>query len=426
MPDVPTILIAEESKFYASMVSHRIRDELGFDTEWHPTYREAVQAIDDNEGKYLVALLDVHLPGGPGGKIVSYASRRGIPSIILTDELDSEQRRRFIKWNVVDYILRNSGLSLDNLIDTIERIHKNQSVKVLVVDDSKTTRDSLARLLSAQLYQVLEAANGQEALDVLDENPDIKLVVTDYDMPVMDGFDLIRRVREHFSKNKLAIIGMSASGEELLSARLLKTGANDFVPKPFQVEEFHSRVANAVEMIERIELIRDLSYKDSLTRLRNRRYFFENADIFLHRAVQQGLTYSVGMIDIDHFKRVNDTHGHDGGDMVLRRVADITVQAFPDNAIVARFGGEEFCVLVTHPREVDVIELFDLFRRDVEASSVMLGNDEVSVTVSVGVCSEPAELDAMLKLADSRLYTAKETGRNKVVGPPPRPNVRDR
>lgn len=426
MPDVPTVLIGEASKFFASMISHRIRDELGFDVHWRPTYEEAVKAVECCTDDYLVALLDPNIPGSPDGEIIEYARSQGLPVIVIARDITPDARRLFLKWNVVDYVLKSSNSALDYLVDTIGRIQQNRDIKVLVVEDSRTARDSLIRLLSGQLFQVLQANDGREALAVLADHPDIKLIVTDYDMPVMDGFELIRRVREHHSKNKLAIIGMSASGEELLSARLLKTGANDFVPKPFQVEEFHRRVANAVEMIERIELIQDLSYRDSLTRLRNRRYFFENADIFLHSASLTGLAYSVGMIDIDHFKKVNDTYGHECGDRVLKAVGGVIEQMLPDDAIVARFGGEEFCVLLAHPPGEDVVGLFGMLGREIKDMSVSFGDQDVSVTVSIGVCSEPSSLETMLRLADSRLYAAKESGRNRVVGAPPSPNVRDR
>lgn len=426
MADTPTVLIVDDSKFVASMLGHRIYGELGFKAEWRGTYAEAVDAIDSNKDSYLVALIDLNLSDAPNGEIVEYARTRGLPVIIFTDNLDKDVRRRFLKWNVVDYTLKNSNASLDTLLETIGRIHKNRSVKVLVVEDSKVFRDSVSRVLAVQLYQVLHASNGEEALDILAANPDIKLIVTDYDMPGMDGLELIRQVRETYSRNKLAIMGMSASDEELLSARLLKIGANDFVPKPFQVEEFVSRVSNAVETLEHIELIRDLSYVDSLTRLHNRRYFFENADIFIHRAIQDGLSYSVGMIDIDHFKTVNDTYGHSGGDVVLQKISTVTSEVFAENAIVSRFGGEEFCVLAAHAPHVKAVSMFDALRSAVEETSMEVEGNTLSVTVSIGVASEPGAVEAMLKLADSRLYTAKETGRNKVVGPHPNPNVRDR
>ncbi|QJB55816.1 diguanylate cyclase [Pseudodesulfovibrio sp. zrk46] len=424
MAVTPTVLIVEDSKFFASMLSRRIQDELGYKVDWKSTYADAVKIIDCCRDNYLVALLDLNLPDAPNGEIIDYALQKGIPSIVFTGNFDVEQRNKFVTWNLVDYILKDSNASVELLLSTIKRLHKNRSTKVLVVDDSRTLRDSVAMLLRTQLFQVLEAGDGVEALEVLEENPDIKLVLTDYDMPRMDGFDLIRKIRAEHSKNDLAIIGMSASDEEVLSARLIKTGANDFIPKPFHIEEFHVRINHAVEMLNNIELIRDLSYKDPLTRLYNRRYFFENADKFIERSTKSGKSHCVGMLDIDFFKKVNDTYGHDGGDEVLKMVSAIVAEHFSEDAIVSRFGGEEFCVLVSHAPSDNMVGAFDGLRQGVERASIQYEGQEVKVTISVGICCEPLELEAMLKLSDSRLYTAKEGGRNRVVGDPPSPNVR--
>ena len=336
MPDKPTVLLVEDSKFFATMIRRRVQDELGFEVDWTATYEEAVQAIDCCKDSYLVALLDLTLPDAPNGEIVEYAMKKGIPGIIFTGGFDGVLRDKFISWNIVDYILKDSSTCIDTLLETIQRMESNQSISILVVDDSKTMRDAVVRLLKTQLYHVLEASNGEEALEMLGKHPDIQMIVTDYDMPKMDGFELIRKVRENHSKNELAIIGMSASGDPLLSAKLIKNGANDFVPKPFQVEEFHCRVSHSIEMLQNIALIKDLSYKDPLTRLYNRRYFFENAQSFIQQCTQDGMLYSVAMIDIDFFKNVNDTHGHNAGDEVLKQVASIVNMCFPEEAIVCR------------------------------------------------------------------------------------------
>jgi len=421
-----TILFVEDSKFFASMVQRRIQNELGIEVDWKATYAEAVKAIDCCADDYIVALLDLTLPDAPNGEIVEYALKNKIPSIIFTAGFDDKTRNRFLSWNIVDYILKDSSTCVDTLLHAIQRISKNRNIKVLVVDDSKTMRDAIVRLLGTQLYEVLEAADGLEALELFGQNPDIMMVITDYDMPNMDGFELIKTLRKNHTKNELAIIGMSASGDPLLSARLIKSGANDFVPKPFQVEEFHCRVGHSIEMLENIALIKDLSYKDPLTRLYNRRYFFESADTFIETTKQKRQAYCVAMLDIDHFKNVNDTYGHDAGDEVFKSVSSIIAMCFPEDAIVSRFGGEEFCVLMSYAPGTDIIAPFDGLRESIKASSVNVDGTTIAVTVSTGICCEPDSLEAMLKLADNRLYTAKETGRNKVVSKPPLSNLRDR
>jgi diguanylate cyclase (GGDEF)-like protein len=415
MADTTTVLLVEDSRFFAAMLKRRIEDELGFAVEWKATYAEAAQAMDCCRDDYLVALLDVTLPDAPNGEIVTHALNKGIPSIIFTGGFDGKMRERFLSWNVVDYILKDSAACVDTLLHTIDRVARNRRVKILVVDDSHSMREAVARLLRAQLYQVLDAADGFRALEIMDSTPDIALVITDYDMPRMDGFELIKQLREKHPKSELAIIGMSASGDTLTSARLLKNGANDFVPKPFNVEEFHSRVGNAVEMLDHIALIRRLSETDTLTGLYNRRYFFDRAGQFLIRSAEAGRTPCVAMMDIDHFKAVNDTYGHGAGDAVLVDVARALADAFPERAIVSRFGGEEFCVLTSLAPGEPPARAFDALRARIESATTHAGDAAIRVTISIGVACDADALDALIKLADHRLYAAKNSGRNRVV-----------
>ncbi|WP_394699623.1 diguanylate cyclase [uncultured Pseudodesulfovibrio sp.] len=423
--DTPKVLLVEDSTFFATIVQRKIEKRLGFQVDWKKAYAEATAAIDCYKDSYMVALLGLNLPDAPHGEIIQYATKKCIPSIIFTAEIDNDFRSNLLTWSVVDYVLKDSASCVDTLINIIRRIHKNSAIKTLVVDDSRPMRKAITRLLETQRFQVLSATNGKEALRVLSENPDIKLIVTDYDMPEMDGFELIDTLRKTHSKNDLAIIGMSASGDPLLSAQLIKSGADDFVPKPFQVEEFHCRVGHSIEMLENIALIRDLSYKDPLTRLHNRRYFFENADTFIQKAIAKGQKVSVAMLDIDFFKKVNDTYGHDGGDIVLQKISALIQSTFSKDAITCRFGGEEFCVLHTHTVEDNVFERFDALRQAIEATTILIDGHTIQVTISTGISSESEPIASMLKLADSRLYTAKETGRNRVVGRPPAANIRD-
>lgn len=420
----PKVLLVEDSKFFAKMLSQTISDSLGFDVEWKQTYAEATEAIDCCKDDYLVALLDLTLPDAPNGEIVHYATQKDVPSIIFTGGFDDKLRSCFLQWNIVDYILKNSAASVELLLEVLDRIYKNLSHTVLVVDDSRSMREGVARLLRTQLFNVLTAESGLDALNILKQTPDIKLIVTDYSMPQMTGIELIEEIRKNHCKSELAIIGMSAAEDPLLSARLIKSGANDFVSKPFQVEEFQCRVGHAIEMLENIEIIRDLSFKDPLTRLFNRRYFFENVDRFTEQARENRQQISVAMLDIDFFKQVNDTFGHEGGDVVLERVSDLMRSAFSESAITCRFGGEEFCILMAHTTDEDVLNRFDQFREAIEDEEIPFEDSVIRVTISIGLCSEPDSIESMLKLADSRLYAAKESGRNRVVGKPPGANIR--
>ncbi|MBU1248998.1 MAG: diguanylate cyclase [Proteobacteria bacterium] len=413
---MPDVLLVEDSKFFASVVMRRFASVKGITVHWADSFAQAREKIENGSCKCFMALLDLNLPDSPRGEVVDWFVQQGIPSIVFTGGFDDKIRDTILSKNVVDYVLKENEDSLDTLVKSVQRIQKNKSIKVLVVDDSLTARGLVSKMLSIHQYQVLSAEGGGEALKMLDEHPDIKLVVTDYNMPDMDGFQLVKTIRKTHTKEDLAIIGMSAQGNNILSARFIKAGANDFINKPFLTEEFYCRVAQNVELIEYIELIRSMSYTDPLTGLANRRRFFEVAPEMFNDCVSKGEPLAIAMADIDHFKRVNDTFGHSAGDEVIKRVAEELKARFGADGLVCRFGGEEFCVLLPGKRASEAAGLFEIFRATMENAIVVYEHSKIKCTISVGVCTGPVEsLDYMVTMSDDMLYDAKNSGRNQVV-----------
>ena len=235
-------------------------------------------------------------------------------------------------------------------------------------------------------------------------------------MPGMDGVELTRRIRRQHHKDELAVIGISAYGNSILSARFIKNGANDFLNKPFSSEEFYCRVTQNLEMLEYIQKLREASIRDPLTGLFNRRHFFKAAQVLHNRLTQGETTMTLAMIDIDHFKAVNDTYGHAVGDEVLKHVAQGLSNRFRGSDVVARLGGEEFCVLALGLAGQQAMAVFSDLRNSIERSKIKSGRSTVGVTISIGICDKPqGSVDAMLAAADAALYKAKRTGRNRVI-----------
>ncbi len=412
------VLIVEDSKVFARLLIRKIEDELFFDACWASNFEEARYLLEENPDKntFFVALLDLHLPDAADGRIVDYVISRGIPSIVFTGDVESEVRDRVWAKKVVDYVSKESPDSLDYLVSLVRRISLNKFVDILVVDDSQTVRNHLVRLLTAHEFIVHEADTGALALSILERHPEIKVVITDYFMPGMDGVELTRRIRRRRRKEELAVIGISAYGNTILSARFIKNGANDFLNKPFSSEEFYCRVTQNLEMLEYIQKLRETSIRDPLTGLYNRRHFFE-ASKDLHARLRRGeAPMTLAMLDIDHFKKVNDTYGHAVGDEVLKHVAHGLTNRFRGNDIVARLGGEEFCVIANGLEGPQAMNVFNDLRNSIERSKAKAGKATVGVTISIGICDKPHEsVDAMLAAADAALYKAKRTGRNKVV-----------
>ncbi len=304
----------------------------------------------------------------------------------------------------------------DNVAGILRRLGAARETVALVVDDSPTSRLYLSRQLQRYGYQVLQAVDGVEALEVLERRDDVTLIVSDYSMPRMDGFELVRRVRERWPRDKLAVIGLSATGDATLTTRFLRCGANDFLVKPFVEEEFLCRVTQNVEMLECIRALREASIRDFLTGLHNRRYLFDAGER-LHASSRRGqIALLAAMIDIDHFKKVNDTWGHDAGDEVIRRVAALLRTRFRGTDIVARFGGEEFCVLAVNFDVEAANKAFDGLRAAIAEEPIEFGGRNLPVTASIGVCcAEHDSLEALVSRSDEMLYAAKTSGRNRIA-----------
>ncbi len=412
---MPRLLIVEDSHSFSHMVAQRVSGELGFRSVVTTSYAETAELLA-RDTDFFAALLDLNLPDAPHGDIVDIVNERGIPSIACTGEVSDELRQRIWAKGVADYVLKQGEEDVDYIIALLSRLHKNPGVKVLVVDDSRSARHMLTRLLRTHRYQVLEAANGVAALAMAAEDPEIRVVITDYTMPAMDGFELTRGLRRLRGPDDLAIIGLSTTESRSLSARFLKSGANDFLRKPFLTEEFFTRVTQNVELLERIASIRELANRDFLTRLGNRRHFFTAGQAFLDELRAAGRQAVLGVLDIDRFKTVNDTWGHEGGDTVLVHFAGMLLERFGPEAHVARLGGEEFCVLAPDLEEAQALESFEAFRAHCAQNPARFGDGLIPFTVSAGLCSRPGPtLDDMLRLADRALYASKACGRNCVT-----------
>ncbi len=412
------ILVAEDSHFFGLMTKKTLQKEMSYDVTWVQSMSEAVKALDDADNGFFAAILDFDLPDAHRGEIIDEVVNRGIPVIVYTASINAEVRDYVWARKVLDYATKDNPQSISQIIALLRRIEKNVGIKVMVVDDSAFYRKLLTDLLKVHHYQTLSACDGKEALDLLAEHPDTRLVLTDFNMPNMDGIQLTHGIRNDYSKDELAIIGISSEGDSILAASFLKSGANDFIIKQsFLAEEFYCRVTRSVENLERIHLIREASIKDYLTGLDNRRHFFDVGKKLFANAIRENLGLVCGMIDIDHFKAVNDTYGHEVGDLTLQHVSTILKRRLRETDIVARIGGEEFCVLAVNMGVDNIRPVFDQLRTMVAESALDMGNGkEIRATVSIGVTMELADsLEEMVNHADALLYQAKERGRNRVI-----------
>lgn len=408
------ILVVDDSQAIGRAVQKAIEMVVDLPVDYVASYAECERALSNPDARYVAAVVDIHMPDGPDGEAVDLTCGLDVATIVLTGSLDAQVRERITGKPIVDYIVKQNPGAIEALQKGVQRLLRNRDRKVLVVDDSASFRAYLKVILQTQRLQVLEAASGRECFEILERDEDVSLIVSDYEMPDMDGVHLTAAVRSHHSSTSMGVIGITGSAESDLGVRFLKAGADDIVRKPFLVEEFVARVNSCLDHLDNIKTIQDQANRDYLTKLHNRRYLFEVGNTLFNSARRGHVQLAVAVLDIDHFKRINDTYGHDAGDAAIVAVARAMNEAFRGTDLVARMGGEEFCVLAVNAG--NPADLFDRFRQQVEALAIPHAKGSLHLTISIGVTTEvDGSLDAMINVADKALYEAKQGGRNRVV-----------
>ena len=407
------ILLVEDTRLFTVMIRSAITEQLGIEVATATTLAEARARLDAGE-RFLLCLADLVLPDANHVEVAELFARRNVPTVVFTGTFDAATRARILGLRVIDYVLKNSPGAVDYLLWLIERIRRNRGIAALVVDDSEPMRTHTADLLEMMAFTVHQAGDGEEGLAALAAHPEIRMVLTDFSMPRLDGIGMVRRMRATHARERLAIIGMSTSRDDSVPAAFLKQGANDFLAKPYPREEFLIRVSQNLELMEQMSALREMATRDFLTGLLNRRAFFDA--IAHHQRKRRHLT--VGLFDIDHFKAVNDTFGHDGGDIVLKAVAAALADSARPGDILARMGGEEFCLLALDLGPHDLAAAFERCRAAVAAAAIFVDGKAVPVTISCGIAAAPrdggAEIGQLLNTADRMLYQAKQSGRNRI------------
>ncbi len=411
-PQPDAILLVDNSRSFAAMVSTSIRERLGLPVTVAASLAEAKAALAGTDRHFLVLTGLVLADAGPDAILAEFVAT-GLPIVVVSGVYDEAMRQKLLAQPIVDCVLKDAPGNVDYLVWLAQRLDRNRRIGALVVDDSPAARSLAASRLKLYGFKVAQAANAAEALQAVAADPGIRLVITDYEMPGMNGLALIRQLRRTHARDRMAIIGVSGSDSAPLVAQFLKHGANDFLQKPCSGEEFFCRVSQNVDNLDLIGTLQDLATRDFLTGLPNRRHFFDLGAKLFHASPARGL--AAAMIDIDHFKHINDTWGHDAGDLAIKAVANAVAQHVRERDLPARFGGEEFVVLAPGLAKDEVPAYFEALRARIEGLAIPLGNGrEVRLTVSIGVCAHGDSLSAMLSEADRQLYVAKACGRNRV------------
>ena len=299
-----------------------------------------------------------------------------------------------------------------------------EELKILVADDSAIYRKLVEHTLSDDNHNVVFAKNGREALELYAKHKPA-LVITDWTMPDITGLELCKKIREDSQQNFAHIILLTSNTNKEQVVEGLAAGADDYLTKPFHQGELRARVQVGLRVVElhrqvqaKNRQLEEMALTDPLTGLSNRRAI----DVWITRQLSAAARHDfpiwVAICDLDHFKKVNDTYGHDAGDTVLKAFAQILKTNTRQSNICGRQGGEEFLEIITHVERDGSIIAFERIRKQLEDQKFTFNNQTFSVTTSIGVAgfrgTRPPAFADLLASADQALYSAKHKGRNRI------------
>ena len=297
-------------------------------------------------------------------------------------------------------------------------------MRVLIAEDDMTSRAVLTAILKKWGYDPVAVEDGSSAWDIMQKPDAPPLALLDWEMPGMNGLEVCRNIRDKNSSSPPYLIILTSRGEKADIVEGLDAGANDYISKPYDNSELQARINVGRRMVdlqtELLDAKNALAYEamhDPLTGALNRRAILEILSKELKRAARRQSVLSIGLCDIDHFKQVNDTYGHQAGYVVLCGFVEAIQKSLRGYDLVGRYGGEEFLVVAPDSTGSKQEGVYERLRYQIDQLKVATRFGDVNVTVSIGVAGtdDGNTVDHLLAAADAALYRAKDEGRNRVV-----------
>jgi|GEM_PF-1761295 len=410
-------LIVDDQKSIAQLLKQNLEKISPIPVLTCHSLSEVEQTIADTTIKIEVCLCDLNLPDAPKGETIDVLNQHQITAVVLSGTFNENIRKEMLKKQVADFVLKDSPASIDYAIKVLLNIYRNAQREILLLGKQASNyRNFLETLLKRHRYQVT-ATEQLPNLDDMDSKnlPSMILIENSTKLGSSDVMNFLSKVRQKFDSHQLPLMACEPEQNIANAIKMMKYGVNDFFNTQSSPEEIHVRIRQNIELCESYKEVEFFSQIDPLTELYNRRHFYKIGEECFQKCQYNQQQYFTIMLDIDHFKAVNDSYGHTKGDEVIRYTAQM-IQTIFHNEIVGRFGGEEFCVFGcandSKSMTEQITQKTKLLLKTIETQSDI--DTGIAYTLSAGMSFHGDDIFQTINLADKALYYSKENGRNQV------------
>lgn len=417
------VLVLEHSRLFQKMLTELL-EELGCEVDCVQTGAEGLEKIKE-EQQYNLILAGQHIFDESGMEFADCCRSKQVscPIILLTSEPNEALLKNAYSAGITDIFPKTNFTYLRESLRYYIEGQTDINIeggRVLYVEDSRSVAHVVINYLTKINLDVTHFTSAEPALESL-INEDYDLVITDVMLDgIMSGVSLVRIIRAHTSHiAEIPILAMTGHDDPQRRIELYHAGINDYVTKPPIEEELAARVYNLITNKRLLDQVREqqkslyeMAMKDQLTTCHNRHSLAEHASKYIHDAIKYKSPLSMMILDLDHFKEVNDQHGHTTGDVVLSNIGELLMACCKQGDFIARIGGEEFAIMLPHYTTSAAMEKAEEIRALIELRKPA----GLTVTASIGVASlsnkHNGNYDSLYKDADQAVYASKENGRN--------------